>query len=71
MRNFCQKNEAASSRYCEDLLNRLHQPIEEKYRTGAYIQPGGHELYKTDMRVLEEEYKLDDRKRSYGIYNLI
>ena len=57
-RELVQMNEDICRNTCQDALKQLYEPIKENLKAGKYTRSGGFRLYKDDIRVFEETYKL-------------
>ncbi len=52
----CKQNELESRRVCEQLLQQLHMDIQTNSEQAVYARPGGYEIYKRDMAILQQKY---------------
>ena len=50
------KNEASSVSKCRAILQELSKDIEQQVKNGAFLKPGGYELYRSQMERLERAY---------------
>ncbi|XP_008070714.1 guanylate-binding protein 7-like [Carlito syrichta] len=62
MANILQQNEDASTKYCQEELKRLSEPLMKSISRGTFCVPGGHSLYLEEKKKLEHYYNLVPRK---------
>jgi hypothetical protein len=61
-----QKNEDASTKLCQDQLQKLSANIDGKQKEGQYYAPGGYFKLKEDVDALEEKYMALEKKMAMG-----
>jgi len=50
------ENERASWSKCQEILEKLYNPIAANKASGNYIKPGGYMDYKNDMEQLQTRF---------------
>ncbi|XP_075034884.1 guanylate-binding protein 6-like [Mixophyes fleayi] len=59
---FFKMNDLTSRGYCEELIRKQSEVLENALKEGVYSTPGGYQKFKEDMKLLEDKYNREPKK---------